>query len=304
MDSSDTDVGAVHWIVLVATLLTLGPWSGSVAAAPPTRDEVVAVTRHGADGFGIYYTKLGQAAWHFVDQGADPALSPDGSLLAYTRVVGTGKQITRRIRVVDLRTGVGALLPEVSGGATQQYGAVWSPDGRSLYVHVCYPEERPMWTIGRFSYPTFEYSRVGELPPEVSQPPASSDGRFSLAVDIVPGYPGFEHDGPFGLLLVERGMPDRRTPLTPPGFLIGFSTCWLKATNEILFTGIWKPDSDQAAWHVYRINPLERNWAAVPQSEWLQKRVAEGQEVSCSRRTGPNQRLHPTAAAGRVSGRR
>lgn len=267
-------------IIGTLALLACAACSAPPVVARGAEGAYVAIMRSMPDGSGIFFSRLG-GEWRFVAKGTDPALSPDGRLLAYTAVVKTGTEEGRRIRVVDMTTGRSSSPTEVPGGS-EQYGAVWAPNSGFLYFHVFYPKENARWTIGRFSYPTFEYSRVGDFPPGVPPPSASADGRFSLANDIVRGYPSFAHDGPYGLFLVEHPTLER-TLLTPPGFLIGDNSCWLRSTNEILFVGIWHPDSDRATWHVYRINPFERNWATVPEADWTHKRITEGQQVSCSR---------------------
>lgn len=74
-------------------------------------------------------------------EGVDPAISPDGSKLAYTKMDSAGN---RAIAVVDAAGGQGRVLPGIPGD--NNYGPVWSPDGKFIYFNHFKDSD---WTIGR-----------------------------------------------------------------------------------------------------------------------------------------------------------
>ncbi len=64
--------------------------------------------------------------------GADPAVSPDGRQVAFTRDTSSAKDVRRSIAIFDLETKTTRGLDQIRGGNT--YGPDWSPDGKRLLV--------------------------------------------------------------------------------------------------------------------------------------------------------------------------
>lgn len=60
-------------------------------------------------------------------EGADPAISPDGKKIAYTKSDDEGN---RRIAIYDLATGKSTLVKGIEG--KNEFGAIWSSDGKKL----------------------------------------------------------------------------------------------------------------------------------------------------------------------------
>lgn len=62
--------------------------------------------------------------------GADPCISPDGKMIAYTKSDDEGN---RRIAIYDLTTGKTSLVKGIEG--QNEFGAIWSKDGQTLFFH-------------------------------------------------------------------------------------------------------------------------------------------------------------------------
>jgi TolB protein len=79
-------------------------------------------------GHGLYVANYGQGEpQHVYINGTDPALSPDGTCIAYSDEGAPDHE--RRIAVLDLEAGKVTILDT---GCHNCYGPVWSPDGQYL----------------------------------------------------------------------------------------------------------------------------------------------------------------------------
>ncbi len=76
-------------------------------------------------------------------EGVDPAISPDGTRVAYTLDTSPAGGVRRHIAVVDVATRASRVLAAVPGD--NAFGPVWSPDGSSLLVNVLSGKR---WTVG------------------------------------------------------------------------------------------------------------------------------------------------------------
>jgi len=85
--------------------------------------------------------RLGGAPVSLLKDAEDPAVSPDGSLLAFTRA---GRDGFLRIGVASLDApGEARLLSDGSGGIWDHRHPSWSPDGRVL----CYEDHNDLWLL-------------------------------------------------------------------------------------------------------------------------------------------------------------
>jgi dipeptidyl aminopeptidase/acylaminoacyl peptidase len=91
---------------------------------------------------------------------AQPAWSPDGSLLAYWRSTG-GRQW--QVAVLDLATRAERLLPLESGDADSLY---WSPDGYGISVLRCLSQDRCELLLLDAFNPDDEPTLLAEVPPK------------------------------------------------------------------------------------------------------------------------------------------
>ncbi|MFZ5788242.1 MAG: hypothetical protein ACOY3Y_17530, partial [Acidobacteriota bacterium] len=86
--------------------------------------------------------RFGGDAVMLVDDATDPAVSPDGTLLAFARANGAG---FTRIGVVALDEPEKArILTGESGGLWNHRNPAFSPDGRM----ICYEDQRDLWLVG------------------------------------------------------------------------------------------------------------------------------------------------------------
>ena len=129
----------------------------------------------------------GQAPTLIVAGAGRPAISPDGTRIAFTRPDASGN---RRIVVAPLAdTGEARVITTERDGLWDHDWPSWSPDGRIL----CYSAQADLWKVA-----------VGRWPAE----PADVGGRGRLRAGVVVRWQ-------VGLLLVDAGRHDR--DLASPG---------------------------------------------------------------------------------------
>jgi hypothetical protein len=264
-------------IIVFATFLTTGMLF-CARDAQPKLGWAVAIARWTESGGETYYSRNG-SPWRLVANGMDPALSPNGRLLAFTHCEPRGASHDRFVRVVDVDTD--AMTPLLHHeGAMQEYGAQWAADGRAVFFKLFIGDE---WIVGRLSYPEMGYTRIEDAPFAVYQPGLSADGRYELTVEPVATDAPLAHDEPTALFLLEH-PGSKRSRITPSDLWVAQGACWLGATRELLVAGAWRKGADVLGpTEVFRIDPFDRPWATTPKSAWSAKRVFEGSQVSCSR---------------------
>jgi Tol biopolymer transport system component len=115
--------------------------------------------------------RLGGSAVLLVPNGADPALSPDGARIAFTR---PNANHDSRIFVAPVENPSRAVaLTDDAGGHWDHAKPAWSPDGRT----ICYADARNLWLVD------VQAGRARRLTSGDSsdrEPTWSSDGRFVL----------------------------------------------------------------------------------------------------------------------------
>lgn len=123
------------FVAAIAALAALAP----VSAQPKPGARTMAFERAGtvwvaaADGSGA--VKL--------VEGVDPAVSPDGRLIAYTKDTSPAKGVRRHIAVADVASRTSRVLASVPGD--NSCAPVWSPDGSTLLVNVYFDKG---WGVG------------------------------------------------------------------------------------------------------------------------------------------------------------
>jgi Tol biopolymer transport system component len=102
----------------------------------------IAFTSERSDPPGVWKTpRLGGAATMVVGAAEAPAISPDGTRIAFTRSDARG---LRRIAVAPLSdTGAARVLTTDRDGLWDHRTPAWSPDGRT----ICYSGQRDLWVV-------------------------------------------------------------------------------------------------------------------------------------------------------------
>ena len=126
---------------VLGLLLALASVSAA-AGSPPAAKGVLAFERER----DIWVSGLDGSAPRKLVRGSDPALSPDGRSLAYTRDESTASKVRRRIAILDLATGKSRILASVPGD--NAFGASWSPDGTTLLFSSWVDRDWALASIG------------------------------------------------------------------------------------------------------------------------------------------------------------
>jgi len=126
-----------------------------------------------------------------------PAMSPDGSRVSYS-----SNGLVAHIHVLDLRTGQDVVLPDPTGGFTNQFGsAYFSPDGRLVGYLRDFPEDGTY----QFVVAPADGSGTGvPIGPRLSQP--AGDANYSWVPDGTAVVVDFDQDKTVRMLPID-GSP-------------------------------------------------------------------------------------------------
>ncbi len=127
----------------------------------------------------IWLSNLDGTGARKVATGADPAISPDGTRIAYTEL---GKQTVRHIAVIDLATGAKTIVRDVP--SDNAYGPIWSPDGKQLVFKIFVNSH---WRLGLIPADGTGFQFIGELSPtnqDYESPAWALDGKSLYSQDL------------------------------------------------------------------------------------------------------------------------
>ncbi len=124
----------------LALLLAAATTAAQPHSAPLKADaRALAFARDG----GVWVAALDGSGATRIADGVDPAISPDGRSVAYTKDTSGPKGVRRHIAIVDVATRASRVLASVP--SDNSFGPVWSPDGESLLVYVLADK---VWNLG------------------------------------------------------------------------------------------------------------------------------------------------------------
>jgi TolB protein len=109
------------------------------AAFATAADRHIAFERDDA----VWIANLDGTNGRIIAAGIFPAISPDGTRVAYTRVEKTGATYIRRIAIVDLATGKTNVFQDVPGD--NGYYPAWAPDGKRILFTY---RDQEVWNLG------------------------------------------------------------------------------------------------------------------------------------------------------------
>jgi TolB protein len=138
------------------------------------------LTRHlcfSRDG-GVWIANLDGSGAHKIVTGDDPAISPDGTRIAYTE---TGKGGVRHIAVIEVSSGKKVVFRNLP--SDNAYGPVWSHDGQRILFNI-FTENH--WRLGLIGVDGSGFQFVPS-PPAVTQDlfsPAWADDNSIFAQDL------------------------------------------------------------------------------------------------------------------------
>ncbi|HYN02449.1 MAG TPA: protein kinase [Vicinamibacteria bacterium] len=206
--------------------LTDDPASDTSPAWLPDGSAIVFVSDRGGEQAVWKTPRLGGSATHLVANALDPAISPDGSRVAFAR---TGSAGYNRIAVASLAAPtLATFLTHDEDGLWDHRQPAWSPDGRE----IAYADARNLWLVpaagGRAG-------RVTSSPGPDGEPAWSPDGNFLF-------YSSYRDDTlALWRVPVRGGVPARVTLGTGPevepslaGSRLAFST-YLSNMDVVLF---------------------------------------------------------------------
>jgi TolB protein len=134
---------------------------------------------------GVFVANLDGTNAHKIVSGDDPAISPDGTRVAYTES-GKGKEVIRHIAVIELSSGKKAVFSDLP--SQNAYGPVWSPDGQHLLFNIFIDNH---WRLGLIGVDGSGFQFV-QTPPAITQdlysPAWATDGKAIYAQDLTDIY--------------------------------------------------------------------------------------------------------------------
>ncbi|MBV8353143.1 MAG: PD40 domain-containing protein [Verrucomicrobia bacterium] len=128
---------------------------------------------------GVWLSNLDGTNARKIVTGADPAISPDGTRVAYTEL---GQGTVRHIAVIDLATGAKTSFRNLP--SDNAYGPVWSPDGKQLVCKIFVGDH---WRLGSVRADGTAFKFVGELSPtnqDFESPAWAPDGQSIYCQDL------------------------------------------------------------------------------------------------------------------------
>jgi TolB protein len=154
-----------------------------VAASLPVVSEAPAAepSRHlcfGRDR-GVWIANLDGTGAHRIVTGDNPAISPDGTRIAYTEL---GKGTIRHIAVIEVSSGKKMVFGNLP--SDNAYGPVWSPDGQHLLFNIFTGDH---WRLGMIGADGAGFQFV-PAPPAITadlfSPAWAIDGKSIYAQDL------------------------------------------------------------------------------------------------------------------------
>jgi TolB protein len=127
----------------------------------------------------IWLSNLDGAGARKITAGADPAISPDGTHVAYTEL---GKETVRHIAVIDLASGAKTIFRNVP--SENAYGPVWSPDGKQVVFKIFVNDH---WRLGLSQADGTGFELIGELSPanqDFESPAWAPDSKSLYSQDL------------------------------------------------------------------------------------------------------------------------
>ena len=127
----------------------------------------------------IWLSNLDGTGAHKIATGADPAISPEGTHVAYTEL---GKETVRHIGVIDLASGAKTIFRNFP--SDNAYGPIWSPDGKQLFFKIFMNSH---WRLGLVRADGTGFQFIGELSPanqDFESPAWAPDGKSLYSQDL------------------------------------------------------------------------------------------------------------------------
>jgi uncharacterized protein YraI len=106
--------------------------SAPAAASASSRSAGNKIVFQTSSGGPIYVVNPNGSGLRYLTHGIDPAISPDGQQVAFTRWDGTGLGVTGSVWVINLD---GSGERQVVGGLNQPKAPSWSPDGKQVVIN-------------------------------------------------------------------------------------------------------------------------------------------------------------------------
>ncbi|MGC8780941.1 MAG: SH3 domain-containing protein [Anaerolineae bacterium] len=158
---ADGRAGWVHGgYVTVSGDVRAAPVVQAVAAAKTTATRGNTIVFQTSSGGAIYAMNADGSNLRYLTHGMDPALSPDGRLVAFTRWMGSSTGVKGDLWVIGV-DGTGER--QVHGDVQQPKSPVWSSDGQTIVINI----QRGV-----------SLSRLMCVPKEFSLPPEATDIEY------------------------------------------------------------------------------------------------------------------------------
>jgi Tol biopolymer transport system component len=214
-------------------------WDESPAWLPDGGSLVFVSDRGGPPGVWKV-SRLGGEARLLVPDAHDPAVSPDGRLLAFTRPNAAG---FRRLAVAPLdRPGEARVLSR--GGLRHDQDPVWSPDGR----RILYADFNHLWVVGLDGDPPRRLTAEGQVEMD---PAWSPDGEYVYFSAFRDGLTGIWRRRVAGgdAEPVERGPGEARwSSVSVDGRRLAFTSRTLQETLVAVDTSTGRRARFEEAW--------------------------------------------------------